>query len=207
MNINKQYDFYIRKREKLKKVLDRIDLYQKAINRMIIYEKKIYSDFKDSRMDIISSTATEHVRRLFPERGYKVKISYELSRNVNSRIRLFDRDGLERLIHMAQGKFLQSLIGYSGSTTMLLEMGMDKMYSDESFAVAHPDNMAKVELIFGELLGYLTQMFMVEQTPNGYRNLNRRESHLEFDPLTETTSIVAVKDFKGGDTEWTELSD
>lgn len=179
----------------IQKSMTDISTLRKASEVILQTAKKEYADFKDKRMDIISDTATSYLREIFPERQFKVKLSYLLHRGVNSRIRLYDKAGNERLIHMTEGKFLQSLVSYAASVGMLQEMGMDKLYLDESFAVSDPENMSQVEKLFGALLPYITQMWMVEQTSNGYRNLPRREIHLKYDPINDRAYPPEYKDF------------
>lgn len=152
-------------------------------------------EFKNRRLDYLSDRITENINRLFPTRGFRVKIECDLNRGMKAKLKLFTKLGKERLVHMSEGKFFQSLVSYSSSTSIIESTGTDKLYLDEAFAVSDPENLVEVSHLVGDLLGRMNQITMIEQTSVGYKNLPRREIHLKLDPITEEVLPATYEDY------------
>lgn len=169
----------------------------KEVNKRLL-EKVIAEDiaFKERRLDFLSEKVTEYLQSLFPARGFRAKIECDFYRgDLNPRLRFFDKHGNERLLFLSEGRFLQSLISYGGSVALIESLGTDKLFMDEAFAVSDPENLLEVGKLTETILERMAQVFMIEQTSNGYKNIPRREIHLEFDEVTETVKEPVIIDY------------
>lgn len=157
---------------------------------------KVYNEdkaFKQRRLNFLSSVVTEYISEVFPDRGFTAKLECTFSYgDVNPNLKLFDRLQRQRIITLQEGMFLQSLISYAATIGMIESLGVKILYSDEAFSVSDPENLGKVAELKRFLLGRINQIIEIEQSNAGYKNLPRREIHLEYDPLTDSVVTPPV---------------
>lgn len=154
-------------------------------NQMVLLEKARTEDaeFKNRRIEYMSDVITDFVGELFPNDGYVAKVICDTKRGFTAHLQLTDKNGNIRLIHMSEGKFNQSLISFGSSVSISLKLGANKLYTDECFSVSDTSNIVKVSEFYDRLREDGVQIFMIEQKPEGYKNLRRREIRLTRDDV------------------------
>jgi hypothetical protein len=153
-------------------------------------------EFKNRRTDAVSSIVTDFVGRCFPEDGYVAKLMCDPKRGFTAELELKDKFGNERLLHMAEGKFNQSLISFGSCIGISRALSPWRLLADEPFAVSDDENLETVGEIYNELTREGVQIILIEQRELGYKNIpGRREIFLTRDTDTNTVNPPQVIDY------------
>ena len=181
----------IKKYEKFKDLLKKVEVYLMVLEN--IKHKVIAEDiaFKNRRIDHVTVFIEENLNRIFPYDNFKVKINCNYSRNNNKAyLRLIDSDGNVRIPHIAEGGLNQQIVSFSSSIGITKSFGSNKAYIDEAFSASSPENRPLLGDLIKECVEEGMQDFMIAQSSESYRHINRKEFHLEVDPITKRTVIV-----------------
>jgi hypothetical protein len=164
-----------------------INLHNKCVNEDIA--------FKNRRLGSVGEYITENIQIIFPFENLVAKVKTEPKRGAKTKLVLIDSDGFERLPHVSEGKLLQELISFSGSFGIIKSFGVPLLYMDESFAASSPENLAKLGDLIKESVDSGMQIIRIEQSPEGYKNIPRREIHLIKDPVRKAVVVKQVLDY------------
>lgn len=191
---NKEYADNVARLAQVDKTLSTTKLVNNATKELL--ERVMAEDmaFKNRRLDFMSSVITDFLSELFPDDNFTAKVKCDFNRGMKAELLLLDRYGNERLIHMSEGRFAQSLISFGASIGVSENMGAKKLYLDEAFSVSDPENLQKVSDLYRALLDKGMQIIMIEQTSTGYKDLPRREIRLARDVLTNKVLKPVILD-------------
>lgn len=193
--INQERDRIVRKLDKAKEARRKLEIISKAykyLNELVIAEDR---NFKNSRLEFISDAITETLYHLFPDEGFEAKLVCDFNRGMKTNFILKDSTGRSGMVHISEGKLLQSQVSYAAATSIARSLSANKIYLDEAFAVSSPTNLSKISDITRKFIESGMQIFMIEQYSNGYKDLPRREIHLTKDPITKKVEKPVIIDY------------
>jgi hypothetical protein len=172
-----------------------VDILQGVAGELLAETKGEDVAYKDRRLDFVSQKVTTDLERLFPLDSLKVKLKVDPTRGMKAHMALYDRHGIQRTASIYAGGMMKSTIAYSSSYSISESLGSAVMWMDEYFAASSNLSLAKMSEITKEALEQGVQIFMVEHKTAGYKNLPRREFHLERDLILNRVQKPVVRDF------------
>lgn len=172
---------------------------ERHLSELKIFEKLVKredADYKENRKHFIEAQIEESVAIIFPTRNYKVNLDRKVFRGkIKVKLKLKNKFGRTCTPKMGEGKLCQQLISFSASTAVSKSYGLDKVFTDESFSASSPENLTKVGEIVKDAIDHGLQIILIEQQDTIYKDISRREIHLEIDKLTLDLKEPVVIDY------------
>jgi hypothetical protein len=193
--VNQERERLVVKLEKAISASDKLRIIMQAYKKLeeLVLAEDI--NFKNRRLDFISEAITSNLNVFFPHDGFKAKLVCDFNRGMKVRLDLYDSNNRLRRVHISEGKLLQSQVSYSAAIAIAFSLGVDKLYLDEAFAASSPNNLTKTEEVTKWAIDNGMQIIMIEQYPNGYKDLKRREFWLKKNPITMAVEKPVVMDY------------
>lgn len=193
--LNREREELQRKLSDARKLRQQTATYVGALNKL---QKRFITEdleYKDRRLAFVSKLITDNVAAIFPFEGFTVSLLSDFKyKSSRTHLRITDRNNRKRLPHINEGKLMQELISYSSALGINESSGCYILYADEALAASDQDNLGKIAELTRNALDKGIQIIMIEQSENGYKNLPRREFHLEKDHVNQRTVLVNVID-------------
>lgn len=182
------------------------DLLSMVITVRTLYEQykdlciKEENDYKRRRKMFIEDYISDNLRLIFEDEILVAKIE-ENKKNGYNRVELnvIDEQGNVRNPSITEGQFCQQLIALSAVVATVHNAKANKIYVDEAFSMASPDNLVKVSGILDKIRREGVQCIIISQHAELYRDITRREITLDYSYLTGTTKIASIVDYQGVD--------
>lgn len=189
--------------EKIQKKLDYVNTLQNSVNTYLSnlrYLLKVVNveevSFRERRLAYLNENVTEALAQIFPEEHFTAYIDCNTTRGKNyAQLVLKDRDGIERMPFIQEGKMCQYLISFAVIKGVTAALGSNNIYVDEAFGAASSDNIQKVGPILKELADNGTQIILVSQNASLYENIPHREICFHKDNLTQSVVIDEITDY------------
>ena len=169
--------------DELNQYIELGSVYSSVLHNTLTVTKDKYSKFQSSRIKFLEVALEDNISYLFPDRGFIPKIEYEIFRNkIISKLTLIDTDKNVRFPEITEGDFLQQLIGYTSSITILKLLKCKTFYIDEAFSNASGKSKEKMQpIIYDYTAKDGLQTIMISQSSECYEDLPRREFRLNYD--------------------------
>lgn len=188
---------------KLKASHDSIqDLSRRCLNHLTRLEqlKKVVdcedASFRERRITFLSEHITQELLKIFPTKGYQAKIDCDFKRGSGmATLTLLDKYDVERIPEITEGKLCQYLISFASTVGAIKGLNTNNIYIDEAFGVSSSSNLPKIGDILQSTAQEGIQLILISQNSNLYANIERREIHLEFNDLTDSSSVTEIIDF------------
>ena len=170
------------------------------INMLTAFESMVTKEdlaYKERRLDYLCSYMDKNLDIIFPYDNFKTKVLTS-NKYGNERAELLLYAGNNqrpRVPAYSEGKMLRQLLSFSASIGLAECLGKYSFYMDEAFSAASPENLSKVGLLLKDILEKGFQVIIIEQTPEIYKDLPRREIILEKDPVGKKVKVVNVVDY------------
>lgn len=162
---------------------------------MCILEENAY---KKRRKGFIEDYISDILSTIFPDETLTAHIE-EVKRNGYNRVelRLTDEQGNVRNPYLTEGQFCQQLIALSAVIATIHNAHANKVYVDEAFAMASPDNLVKASKVLDRIQREGIQAVIISQHAELYRDIFHREIVLDYSTLTGTTRVTSIADYEG----------
>lgn len=184
---------------KLNKVNELMLKLREFINVMnLFYKVSAQEDinYKNRRINFLSNYIDKNLAVIFPEENFKSEIVCDFKYLTNkATLKLRDESNNVRIPEITEGKLCQELISFSSALGIVESLGKNKVYMDEAFAASSAENLAKVSSLLLRAVENGTQVILIEQTNNGYKDIPRREFKLYKDPMLKMVQIESVTDY------------
>lgn len=169
-----------------------LDIYKIFINLLVSEDNA----FKEKRLRYLEAYIDKNLEIIFPNEGFKSKIDFDYSYN-NQKVTLYlvDRENKIRIPSVCEGSFLQQLIGFSAAVGIIECLGSNKLYMDEAFSASSMENLTKISGLLKKLLDEGSQILIIEQKNDIFKDLPRREINIEKDAIDECVNILSVVDY------------
>lgn len=153
--------------------------------------------YKERRLDYLCSYMNKNLDIIFPYDNFKTKVTTSNKYgNERAELLLYAGDNKNpRIPAYTEGKMLRQLLSFSASIGLAECLGKYSFYMDEAFSAASPENLSKVGLLLKDILEKGFQVIVIEQTPEIYKDLPRREIILEKDLVGKKVKVVNVVDY------------
>lgn len=154
------------------------------------------SKYKQRRVDYLSDFIDKNLEIIFPYDDLKAKIDVDFKyKSQFAELILTDSEGFKYVPKKAEGGLKRHLISFSSSLALAQCMGANKLYMDEAFNTAHPENLTKLGEILNELTKTDFQVVLVEHQSDIYKDVPRREIHLSKDPIYKRVVVDEIIDY------------
>lgn len=161
--------------------------------------KKEESAYKERRKLFMETYITEYLAEIFPEQQFIAKIVEKNIYNYNRvSLVIMDEYGNERDPLLSEGKFCQQLISTAAVVAAVHNSNKHALYIDEAFSASSPSNLVKASNILERIQQEGIFCLLISQHAELYRDVHRREIHLDYDYLKNVTIIKNTTDFSGG---------
>lgn len=179
---------------KVKKSLETFITMLTAFEAMVTKEDL---EYKERRLDYLCSYMDKNLDIIFPYDNFKTKVlTSNKYGNERAELLLYAGENKNpRVPAYSEGKMLRQLLSFSASIGLAECLGKYSFYMDEAFSAASPENLSKVGLLLKDILDKGFQVIIIEQTPEVYKDLPRREIILEKDPVKKSVKVVNVIDY------------
>lgn len=152
--------------------------------------------YKQRRLDYLSDFIDKNLGIIFPYDDLKAKIDVDFKyKSQLAELILKDSEGFTYVPKKAEGGLKRHLISFSSSLALAQCMGAHKLYMDEAFNTAHPENLTKLGEILNELTKTDFQVILVEHQSDIYKDVPRREIHLSKDPIHKRVVVDEIIDY------------
>lgn len=152
--------------------------------------------FKEKRLRYLEAYIDKNLEIIFPNENFKSKIDFDYSYN-NQKVALYliDNEGKVRIPSVCEGSFLQQLIGFSAAVGIIECLGSNKLYMDEAFSASSMENLSKISGLLKKLLEAGSQIIIIEQKDDIFKDLPRREINIEKDAINGFVKVVNTTDY------------
>ena len=158
-------------------------LYLEILGNVLLKTRERYSSYQKDRIKFLEVCLESNIAFLFPDRGFVPHIDYNIVRKkIKSKLILTDPDNNVRTPEITEGDFLQQLIGYTSSISILKLLNCKTFYIDEAFSNASAVSKEKMQpIIYNYTVRDGLQTIMISQSNECYADLPRREFHLKYE--------------------------
>lgn len=175
-------------------------------NNLMHFTNEAYTEYKNKRNNLLEMSIGNSIDRLFVEEDFTPRItSYPYNGKILTKLELIssDGDGLNlgeediRVPKYSEGGFLQQLIGYSSSMTILELLGSKTLLIDEAFSNASDNKRnAMQQILYEHSVVKGIQIIVVSQSDALYKDLPRRQFNLNRNFKTKVTYLESVTDYE-----------
>lgn len=152
--------------------------------------------FKQRRLDYLCNYIDNNLQRIFPYDDLKSKIYVNFKyKSQLAKLKLRNSKGREFIPKIAEGGLKRHLISFSSSLALVECLGGNKIYMDESFSTSSPENLTKIGVILQDLVEKNFQVVLVEHQSDIYKDLPRREIHLDRDKIQNKVIVTNIIDY------------
>lgn len=176
---NKKVDYYQKKLAKYSEVEVVARNHYNALSSILLAVENEDARYKSSRIGYLQDSLSEKIDLMFPYEVFEPSLNYETVRGKNKvSLTLKDMSGCERNPFITEGKFMQELIGFVSSMSVIELLGTKLFLIDEAFSAASEENKIKVGELLQTYIDQGIQVILISQDSNVYSYLNRREINL-----------------------------
>lgn len=166
-------------------------LYQKYIL-MCLKEEK---EYKERRTKFLTDYISDSIAAVFPNRDLVAELVEKTSYGKNNMIvKVIDAAGNHRNPENTEGMFCQQVISLASVVATVHNSKKNKVYLDEAFAMASPDNLSSAASLLYKAAEEGIQLIVIGQHSELYDNIPHREIILLFDELKGQTSVKEIID-------------
>ena len=187
---NKKKEYLSAKLRKAEELRNRVEILKTAMRRVNVLAKEEDQAFKRRRLGFLSDRTTEYISRIFPMHQFRVKFEFDMHRGKRTQIRVLDDNGNSRVVHIQEGRMLQTVLAYASAEAITEALGSEIMYMDEPFSVSSDLNLTKVSKTIGESVQRGMQLIVIEQRAEAYKDLPRREFHLKLEEGADIQTVL-----------------
>lgn len=169
--------------------------YTASLSQLGVAASRESNEFKNKRIEFLNGVLTEALQQLFPNEGFRAKISFDFNRNDKAELQLVDSAGHVHTASMCEGQLLQYAISFVAVSWILRALGKNVLFIDEAFGASDMDRLPMLGDLIAKLAENGTQVILVGQNPALYENIPRREFWLTKSPETAAVSLERVIDW------------
>lgn len=192
-NFEKYHQDHLNNLDMLKDCKDRLNLYILMLDKA----KNEDREYKQNRLDFLQDSIDEQLSNIFPNTDFSPKlVCSDLRNRAHASLVLVDETGRFRKPKNSASGLMKQTITFTGAVGVARLLGSNKVFIDEGFGAASPENRGKIGNTLSGFINTGMQMILISQGSELYQDLERREIHLRLNDKNEV-EVVNIEDLGG----------
>lgn len=172
----------------------------KTLKQLITNSRKVMINknniFKKDRIKVLEVEINNHLKYIFPEENFEVKLDVKPYRNSEHATLLLGKNGQLLPTKGQNGRLARQLIAVTCLYVINKLTGSKTIFMDEPLSCGDLETVGLLKPIIDKIIDDGIQIILVDNTHKLYENLTRRTFNLEKDRIEGSLKLLEVKDYE-----------